>query len=202
MRLGVIGGTLVVVGAVMFVASEVLLIGGNVVDMDLNGVSGLITPASMTLLAIGVLVLGVTGPGQLHPRLTRTGLTIFAVGLLSLVAAGIVGAGLTYDPLENGPFVILALVGALCVVAGSLLTVLALVRVAGLTRNLGLSFLGAIVLAILAGMVNSNIGGAGLPFVLIGPALLVGSATLVGVAVIGLGVLAIRGDETGAIASV
>lgn len=130
MRYGRIGGMLVMGGVVLFVVGYALMIVGA-------AAGNLVTGTAIALIGSGAAILCVTGPTPLHGRVIRVGLGALAVGLASLLASSIVASTLTYDPLENGPFVILGIGGFLGIAFGSLITVASLLRAPGRPRAVG-----------------------------------------------------------------
>src|SRR5882672_315050 len=141
MSFGRIGSVLLIGGWVLVAVTIVIFGVGGAVQIGGTGIGGVALAASLGLIGCGMAVLGIAGPKPLAGRLTRVGLVILGVGLISSLASAVISAGMTYDPLENGPAVITLLVGALATLIGLPVTVLAMLRVAGPTRTVGLLFL-------------------------------------------------------------
>lgn len=201
MGFGRIGGMLVVGGCVLFVVTGAIFVGGGGVGIGLRDVGGLVLAASLALLGSGAAVLSVAGPRPLNGRAVRVGLGILAVGLLSSVASSAIAAGLTYDPLEDGPFVILFLVGGLATIIGSPVTVLSLVRAGGRPRAVGSLFLAGLLLVILGGFLGAGTNPNPDPLPVIGRALAVLGGVVIVLGGTGVGVLAINGSRSAPVAS-
>jgi hypothetical protein len=150
MDIGRTSGWLVIGGWTLFAAGVALSnVAGSVVG-------GTVTSVSLAVAGAGAAGLAISNAPSLRGRVARVSLAILAAGLIAIACSSVVAAGLTYDPLENGPFVVLALGGALATTAGMLVTEISLLRTAGVSRTSGsLFFAGLAVLAIM-----SSIGGA------------------------------------------
>lgn len=192
MNLGRIGGVLVIGGWVLVAATIVIFGAGGSVQIGGSAIGGLALAAALGLIGCGMAVLSLTGPRPLQGRIMRLGLGILAVGLICTLASSVIAAGLAYDPLENGPFVITFLVGALATMIGVPVTVLALVRAAGPTRTVGLLFLAGLLFVVLGGILRSNIDPNAHPLSEIGWALVAVGAIGMALAGAGIGALPLR----------
>ena len=201
MGFGRIGGVFVVGGWVLFVVTGAIFAGGGAVRIGDGAIGGLALAASLALVGSGAAVLSIAGPRPLHGRAVRVGLGILAVGMLSSLASSAIAAGLAYDPLEDGPFVILFLVGGLATIIGSPVTVLSLVRGGGRPRAVGSLFLAGLLLVILGGLLGAGTNPNPDPLPVIGRALAVLGALVIVLGGTGVGVLAINGSRSAPVAS-
>ena len=201
MGFGRIGGVFVVGGWVLFVVTGAIFAGGGAVRIGDGAIGGLALAASLALVGSGAAVLSIAGPRPLHGRAVRVGLGILAVGMLSSLASSAIAAGLAYDPLEDGPFVILFLVGGLATIIGSPVTVLSLVRAGGRPRAVGSLFLAGLLLVILGGFLGAGTNPNPDPLPVIGRALAVLGAVVIVLGGTGVGVLAINGSRSAPVAS-
>jgi len=201
MGFGRIGGVFVVGGWVLFVVTGAIFAGGGAVRIGDGAIGGLALAASLALVGSGAAVLSIAGPRPLHGRAVRVGLGILAVGMLSSLASSAIAAGLAYDPLEDGPCVILFLVGGLATIIGSPVTVLSLVRGGGRPRAVGSLFLAGLLLVILGGFLGAGTNPNPDPLPVIGRALAVLGALVIVLAGTGVGVLAINGSRSAPVAS-
>jgi len=201
MGFGRIGGVFVVGGWVLFVVTGAIFAGGGAVRIGDGAIGGLALAASLALVGSGAAVLSIAGPRPLHGRAVRVGLGILAVGMLSSLASSAIAAGLAYDPLEDGPFVILFLVGGLATIIGSPVTVLSLVRAGGRPRAVGSLFLAGLLLVILGGLLGAGTNPNPDPLPVIGRALAVLGALVIVLGGTGVGVLAINGSRSAPVAS-
>ena len=202
MGFGRIGGVFVVGGWVLFVVTGAIFAGGGAVRIGDGAIGGLALAASLALVGSGAAVLSIAGPQPLHGRAVRVGLGILAVGMLSSLASSAIAAGLAYDPLEDGPCVILFLVGGLATIIGSPVTVLSLVRGGGRPRAVGSLFLAGLLLVILGGFLGAGTNPNPDPLPVIGRALAVLGALVIVLGGTGVGVLAINGSRSAPVASV
>lgn len=201
MGFGRIGGVFVVGGWVLFVVTGAIFAGGGAVRIGDGAIGGLALAASLALVGSGAAVLSIAGPRPLHGRAVRVGLGILAVGMLSSLASSAIAAGLAYDPLEDGPCVILFLVGGLATIIGSPVTVLSLVRGGGRPRAVGSLFLAGLLLVILGGFLGAGTNPNPDPLPVIGRALAVLGALVIVLGGTGVGVLAINGSRSAPVAS-
>jgi hypothetical protein len=145
MEFGRMSGWLIIGGWALFAAGVALSnVAGSVVG-------GAVMTVSLALAATGAAGLAISGRQPVRGRVVRVSLGVLAVGLVAIACSSVVAAGLTYDPLENGPFVVLFFVGALATTIGMLVTEVWLLRTAGLSRTSGiLFFVGLAVFAIMS----------------------------------------------------
>lgn len=199
MWFGRIGGLLVVGGCVLFMIAAAIAIAGGGVGIGLRDVGGLVVAASLALGGSGAAILSVAGPGPLHGRVTRIGLGILAVGLLSSLASSTMAAASAGHE-ASLPIFVLFIVGSLSTVLGSLVTGLSLVRAPGPSRAVGLVFLAGLLLLAFS-RIPANMASDALPLQEIAAAL----AVLGGIGVVlggaGVGVLAISGGRSAAATS-
>jgi hypothetical protein len=187
MRYGRIGGMLVMGGVVLFVVGYALMILGA-------AAGNLVTGTAIALIGSGAAILCVTGPTPLHGGVIRVGLGALAVGFASLLASSIVASTLTYDPLENGPFVILGIVGFLGIALGSLFTAVSLLREPGPSRVVGSLLVAGPMLFLLAGTLSPHVADVPLLSVVAGEFVILGAIGFV-LGGAGIGMLVIRGDR-------
>ena len=182
MRWGWIGGVLIIGGTVLTLPAAAL---GAVAPGDDPGrrdLGDLLMSASLVLLGSGAGVLGVFGPKPLNGRGIRIGLGALAVGLLSfLVMVNVPLSG--HNELTSTPWVASAILGVVAAVLGSVLVVAALVRTPGPTRPVGSLFIASPFMFLLAVPLADELRELALIPLVLG--------------VIGIGVLAIRGERSG-----
>lgn len=205
MRLGTIGGGLLVGSCLLLVVMCAIAAAGGSVGLGSSGspaVGGLVLLGAIGLAALGIGILALAGPAPLQGRGLRIGFGLLSVGLLSISASTLIASTLSHDPLESGPVVILFFLGAPAILIGAPLTILALLFRPGRLRRLGLVFLGGLLLAIVTGMIRSGLSANGsVPWspidVLATATTLVGAgAMLFAVAQIGLTAMDGRADGT------
>jgi hypothetical protein len=191
MTLARIGGLSVIGGWALLVIAGVIAVAGGSVGIGSGSIGGVVMAASMVLIGAGGALVAVAGARPLHGRLLRVGLGILGIGILGLAGSSIAAARLTYDPLEDGPSVVLLLAGGLATMIGAPVTVLALLLAPGRPRAVGAAFVAGLLLLVLAGIANQYVGVvfAGVPLIA-GCCLVIGSG-------IGLGVLALWGERRG-----
>ena len=172
MRWGWIGGLLIIGGSLLYLNAAALA-----------GPAGphLVTIASLVLLGSGFGVLGVFGPKPMRGRGLRIGLGAIAGGLLGLLGASIIPIPPGSNELQSWPWIISATFGVVATALGYLLTVGALVRTPGPSRVVGSLFLVSGLPFLLASQVPEWRGIALIPLF---------------VGVVGIGVLAIRGERS------
>jgi hypothetical protein len=118
---GSIGSRLLAGGVVVFVAGYVLMILAV-------AYAGLVAGIGLAGVGLGAAIVCARPQPPLLGRLARVGTGLLAVGAFCLVGSSIIAAGMTFDPLESMPVVILGLAGLLLLPAGLALTVISLVR--------------------------------------------------------------------------
>jgi hypothetical protein len=128
MRFGQIGGVLVVGGSVACLVAMAIFVAGDNAGSDLYGLALTILPKAVALIAVGALVLGLTGPKPLDGRSIRIGLMMLGAGCLCFMAANVIPAPDGRNNLQSWPHIIGLLGGALAMAVGALVTGLALVR--------------------------------------------------------------------------
>jgi hypothetical protein len=128
MRFGQIGRVLVVGGSVACLLAMTIIVAGDNAGSDLYSLALTILPTAVALIALGALVLGLTGPRPLDGRSIRIGLGMLGAGILCFMAANVIPAPDGKNNLQSWPHIIGLLGGALAVAVGLLVTGLALVR--------------------------------------------------------------------------
>jgi hypothetical protein len=188
MDIGRTSGWLVIGGWALFAAGVALSnVAGSVVG-------GTVTSVSLAVAGAGAAGLAISNAPPLRGRVARVSLAILAAGLIAIACSSVVAAGLTYDPLENGPFVVLALGGALATTVGMLVTEISLLRTAGVSRTSGsLFFAGLAVLVIMSSIGGANADPGPLQIGARALALVGAIGFLIGCA--GPGLLAVTGDH-------
>ena len=132
MRFGQIGGVLVVGGSLACLLAMTIIVAGDNAGSDLYSLALTLLPAAVALIALGALVLGLTGPKPLDGRSIRIGLGMLGAGFLCFMAANVIPAPDGKNNLQSWPHIIGLLGGALVMAIGVLVTGLALVRSSGI----------------------------------------------------------------------
>ena len=194
MDIGRTSGWLVIGGWSVFAAGVAL---SNLAGSE---VGGAVMTFSFAVVGVGSAGLAISGGQPARGRVMRIAQGVAAIGLIAIACSSVVAAGLTSDPLENAPFVILLVGGALATTIGMLVVEVSLLRTAGLSRTSGILFFGG--LAVFA--VMSSIGGSSpdpgpLEITARGLGLAGAIAFLVGCA--GPGLVAVMGDRLAPTAS-
>lgn len=188
MPYGRIGGGLVVGGWGLVAASIPLSYA------PVQGVGGVTGSVAAVVIGIGLAVLAVKAPASAGSRSMRAGLGLLAVGLACLAGSTVAAARLTYDPLEDLPFLVLLAGGGLVTALGMLVTQVSLLVAGGLARRLGASFFVAIAaFYLLQGLAGMTQDSQPLQLLSIGLSLVAAAVFLVACA--GPGLLAIRADR-------
>jgi hypothetical protein len=195
-----IGGRLLVASsALLVIAAFVAATGGSVAlgAGDAVGAGTLASLGAIGLAAIGAGVLAISPGNGLRGRLIRAGLALVAIGLFGIVGSTIISATLSYDPLESVPSVALLLIGGVGLLLGVPLTVVALLRLPGQPRRVGLLFVGGLGAAVTGGIVSgaSSAGGATGTLGTLGIAIAVLGAAMIVASIAGLGLLAMSAPE-------
>ena len=156
MRLGLIGGILLLGACLLAIVVAGIFATGGSVGLGVRDVGGLVLAAALAFGGLGFGLVGLAGAQPLDRRSLRIGFVLLGVGLLANLGSAAIAATLTYDPLENGPAVILLFMGGLAMLLGGPLTVIALLRSPGRPRRIGVLFVSGLLLAVVAGvLVNS-----------------------------------------------
>ena len=150
MRLGRIGGLLVVGGWGLFILVGAIVIAGGSVGIGARSVGGLVLDAALGLIGSGAAVLSIAGPTPRNGRAMRIGLGLLAVGLLSFFLGAIIAGASEFDPLESIPVIVLVFGGGWAALIGVVVTDIALVRAPGRSRLVGLLLLAGFGLCIAA----------------------------------------------------
>ena len=87
MRFGQIGGVLVVGGSVACLIAMTIIVAGDNAGSDLYGFALTILPTAVALIALGALVVGLTGPKPLDGRSIRIGMGMLGAGKPCFMAA-------------------------------------------------------------------------------------------------------------------
>ncbi|MEO8570681.1 MAG: hypothetical protein ABI553_03185 [Chloroflexota bacterium] len=196
-RPGSIGGAPVVGSSVLLVVALAIAATGGSVGLGAGtngpGVGGLILIGAIVLGSLGAGIIGLSGPAPLRGRAVRIGLCALALGLAGIVSSSVIAMGLTFDPLENGPFVILFLVGGLGIMVGVPLTLVSLLLMPRWPRRIAGFFVIGLLLDMAAGNILGSLGSQA--FLIAGMAMsLVGTGSMI-LAVAGIGRLVIEGSR-------
>lgn len=205
MRLGPIGGVLLMGACLLALVVAGIVAAGGSVGLGGGDVGGLILAAALALGGLGFGLIGLSRTRPLDRLSLRIGFVILGVGLLANLGSAAIAATLTYDPLENGPAVILLFVGGLAMLLGGILTVIALLRSPGRPRRIGGLFVSGLLLAMVSGaLVNSVFAYTSMDtpaLHLAGGAIALVGGTLMLIACGALGLLAIQSGRPGAAGS-
>ncbi len=154
MRIASIGGLLVTVSSVLFLAAVLVGVSGGSVSVAGAGPGGLLVTVGLAMLAGGATILCVTGPGALRGRVPRVGLGLIGIGIAANLATSNVSA--------SSMLVLVFLVGGMVAGLGAVITMLGLLETNGRPRRIALTFLGGLVLAGAAGaLINVGVDGSG-----------------------------------------
>jgi hypothetical protein len=153
MRVSVVGG-LMVIGAAMLLALTVgiALLGGSA-SIRGAGAGSLTLTAGALLLGLGSGLLAIAGIPPLDGRIVRAGLALVALGIATNIA--------TSDASASSVLVYAYLFGGLAAWLGTILAAIGLLRAPGRPRLVGLTFVGGVVVALVAGVI-ANEPGTGL----------------------------------------
>jgi hypothetical protein len=119
---------LVVGGSVAGLIAMTIIVAGDNAGSDLYSLALTILPRAVALIALGALVLGLTGPKPIGGRSIRIGLGMLGAGFLCYLAANVIPAPGVSNNLQSWPHIFGLLGGALVMAVGVLVTGLALVR--------------------------------------------------------------------------
>lgn len=154
MRIASIGGLLVTLASVLFLAAVLVGVSGGSVSVAGAGPGGLLVTVGLAMLAGGATMLCVTGPGALRGRVPRVGLGLIGIGIAANLATSNVSA--------SSMLVLVFLVGGMVAGLGAVITMLGLLETNGRPRRIALTFLGGLVLAGAAGaLINVGVDGSG-----------------------------------------
>ena len=205
MRLGPIGGVLLIGACLLALVVGGIATAGGSVGIGGSDVGGLVLSAALLFGGLGVGLIGLSGSQPLDRRSLRIGLVILSVGMMSTLGSAVVSSTLAYDPLENWSAVILFLAGGLGLLIGGILTVIALLRSPGRPRRIGGLFVSGLLLAMVSGaLVNSVFAYTSMDtpaLHLAGGAIALVGGTLMLIACGALGLLAIQSGRPGAAGS-
>jgi len=199
-RVALVGGWLVILGCVLTVVSVAIGSIGQPATIGSAGLGGVVLILALSALAGGFATLAIAGPRQVGGRAVRTGLGLLAIGIAGLLVGSIVASGLSYDPLEEASVVIPFFTGALALLVGVPVTIVALLVQGGSARRLATLFLGGFAVVFAAGLLSSAMlandpSASSAP---LGPTVIaIAGLGLMLVAVGGLGMLAIRSEQGG-----
>lgn len=154
MRIASIGGLLVTLASVLFLAAVLVGVSGGSVSVAGAGPGGLLVTVGLAMLAGGATILCVTGPGALRGRVPRVGLGLIGIGIAANLATSNVSA--------SSMLVLVFLAGGMVAGLGAVITMLGLLETNGRPRRIALTFLGGLVLAGAAGaLINVGVDGSG-----------------------------------------
>lgn len=154
MRIASIGGLLVTLASVLFLAAVLVGVSGGSVSVAGAGPGGLLVTVGLAMLAGGATILCVTGPGALRRRVPRVGLGLIGIGIAANLATSNVSA--------SSMLVLVFLAGGMVAGLGAVITMLGLLETNGRPRRIALTFLGGLVLAGAAGaLINVGVDGSG-----------------------------------------
>lgn len=154
MRIASIGGLLVTLASVLFLAAVLVGVSGGSVSVAGAGPGGLLVTVGLAMLAGGATMLCVTGPGALRGRVPRVGLGLIGIGIAANLATSNVSA--------SSMLVLVFLAGGMVAGLGAVITMLGLLETNGRPRRIALTFLGGLVLAGAAGaLTNVGVDGSG-----------------------------------------
>ncbi len=154
MRIASIGGLLVTLASVLFLAAVLVGVSGGSVSVAGAGPGGLLVTVGLAMLAGGATILCVTGPGALRRRVPRVGLGLIGIGIAANLATSNVSA--------SSMLVLVFLAGGMVAGLGAVITMLGLLETNGRPRRIALTFLGGLVLAGAAGaLTNVGVDGSG-----------------------------------------
>ncbi len=154
MRIASIGGLLVTLASVLFLAAVLVGVSGGSVSVAGAGPGGLLVTVGLAMLAGGATILCVTGPGALRGRVPRVGLGLIGIGIAANLATSNVSA--------SSMLVLVFLAGGMVAGLGAVITMLGLLETNGRPRRIALTFLGGLVLAGAAGaLTNVGVDGSG-----------------------------------------
>jgi hypothetical protein len=157
MRLGMIGGYMTVGSSVLLLVAGAIAATGGSVGLGNSDFGGTVAAVALGLASLGAGTLGLTGQSPIHGRWLRVGMLLLAVGLLSLTGSALIGATMTYDPLESLPAVVLLFLGGWTMLGGGIATAVGLLRAHQRPRTIGALFLVGLLLAAGAGILSNEV---------------------------------------------
>jgi hypothetical protein len=180
MRIGLIGGILVIGACLLVVVTGLIAASGGPVSIAGEGPGSLTLTVALAMLAVGALLIGVGGSRPLN-RFARLGLVLSGIGLTATLSTANVSV--------SSMLVFVFLIGGLVAWIGVIMTGLAVLATPGRPRQAGLIFVAGVLIASVAGALNNVVGP-----VIAGPIAVVGGAViLAGIGAIGL--LGVRGGQ-------
>ena len=187
MRIGFIGGLLVIGSSILLGVSTGIAAMGGSVSVQGAGAGGLTVTAALVLLSLGAGILSIGGPRPLNGRLVRVGLGLVAIGLIATLT--------TATQPSDSVLIYVFLAGGLLSGIGVLVTVLSLLASPGRPRIAGSLFVGGLVIAMAAGALNNVLGAT-----IAAPIAVVGGGVML-IALASIGVLGVGEAPVAALAA-
>jgi hypothetical protein len=173
MRIGFIGGLLIIGACLLNVVTAAIAAVGGSVSIGGSGPGSLTLTVALAMLAVGALLLGLGGSRPLN-RFARLGLVLSGIGLTATLS--------TATASVSSMLVFVFLIGGLVAWIGVIMTGVAVLATPGRPRQAGLIFVAGVLIASVAGGLNNVVGAT-----IAGPIALVGGAViLAGIGAIGL----------------
>ena len=195
MRIGQLGGLLVIAAWAIFGLTAVIAASGGSVGVGGSGTGSLVFGVGLALFGVGLIVIGLVGREPFRGRALRGSFVLIGLGVLATTISSLIAAGMAADPLENGTVVILLLGGGFAGALGAFATVVSLLRAGGPLRRLGLLAVLAVALLIISGQLLNNFLVTGPLATLAQGLAIAGGLSLAGVG-IAVGALAVIGDSS------
>ena len=197
MRLARLGGLLILGSCVLLALTVVAAVLGGSVSVRGAEPGGWALTAAMAMLGVGSGLLALGGFEARRARIARLGLLLVACGLLSTLA--------TADVPVSSLLVIVYLLGGAVFALGILVTAIGMIGTPGRPRRTGLTFIGGLTFAAVAGgsasWLRSPDGSALVVVQAVAAALALVAACALIVGIAGIGLLALeRRDPTAAVA--
>jgi hypothetical protein len=123
------------IGSRLFAAGVALFFTGYGLAIAALSYASFVTAIGAAAVAIGSAALAMSPRSPFTGKLARAGLTLLAVGAASLLGSATIAAGMTFDPLESAPVVVLGLTGIALTPIGVLATLAALIRRLAFSRS-------------------------------------------------------------------
>lgn len=199
MRLGPLGGVLLLGGCLLAIIVAGIVAAGGSAGLGVRDAGGLALTATLALGGLGFGLLGLSGPTPMDRRSLRIGFAFLGVGQLASLASTAIAA-IVSDPTESWPAIILLLVGGLAILIGGPVTVIALLISPGRLRRIGALFVSGFAVGLVGGgLVNAVFAAASTdaPAVHLasGAVALIGGSLML-IACGGLGLLAARSTRS------